>query len=57
MRGWLDRWVPASSGHLLRQRLGRPAQLLHLGGHKTLFYFLPTQETRIASWLERAVAE
>jgi predicted esterase len=55
VRATHDAWVPADTGEALQQQLGDPDRLVHVGGHKTLFYFLPTQSTRIARWLERAV--
>lgn len=52
-----DSWVPRATAQLLRQQLGDPDRLTHLGGHRTLFYFLPSQARRIADWLERAVED
>ena len=51
-----DTWVPADLGELLEDRLGRPDQLWHTGGHGMLFYFLPSQAGWISEWIERAVA-
>lgn len=56
VRATFDEWVPASTGRLLRERLGEPDQLVHLGGHRTLFYFLPSQAGRIADWLQENVS-
>jgi fermentation-respiration switch protein FrsA (DUF1100 family) len=48
-----DTWVPADLGDLLYERLGKPDQLWHTGGHGMLFYFLPGQASWIADWVER----
>ncbi|XVJ58138.1 MAG: alpha/beta hydrolase [Tepidisphaera sp.] len=48
-----DTWVPADLGDLLYERLGKPDQLWHTGGHGMLFYFLPGQAAWIADWVER----
>ena len=55
--GRADTWVPASSGELLYERLGRPDQLVMSGGHELLFYFLPDKAEFIADWVEEATGE
>jgi predicted esterase len=52
--GRADTWVPASSGELLYERLGRPDQLVMSGGHELLFYFLPDKAEFIADWVDEA---
>ena len=54
--GRADTWVPASSGELLYERLGRPDQLVMSGGHELLFYFLPDKAEFIADWVDEAAA-
>jgi predicted esterase len=49
-----DTWVPAHTGELLYERLGRPDRLSISAGHELLFYRLPGQRRRIADWVERA---
>src|SRR5262245_31136353 len=50
-----DTWVPAASGRLLYERLGRPDRMTIAGGHEMLFYFLPGHARAIADWLDRVV--
>ncbi|MCC5786521.1 MAG: alpha/beta hydrolase [Phycisphaerales bacterium] len=54
VRATRDTWVPAETGRLLQKRLGEPSSLIHSGGHRTLFFFLPRHADRITRWLERA---
>ncbi len=49
-----DSWIPASNARRLAERLGSPDRLTHLGGHRSLFFFLPSQASRIGRWLKRA---
>ena len=51
-----DRIVPASTGELLYQRLGRPERWSYLLGHLGLFWWLPHEAGRIADWVEQATA-
>lgn len=48
-----DTWMPARNARLFAERLGSPDRLAHLGGHRSLFFFLPSQANRIGRWLER----
>lgn len=52
VHGSLDRIVPASYGNQLYERLGRPERWSYPLGHALLFWWLPTQATRIADWIE-----
>jgi hypothetical protein len=47
--------VPAATGELLYERLGRPDRLDFSMDHYKLFYFIPDQAPRVADWLERNV--
>ncbi len=51
-----DGIVPAETGEVLYQRLGRPDRLTFLGGHGGLFYLLEGQAERIGGWLKANVA-
>lgn len=51
-----DGIVPAETGEVLYERLGRPDRLTFLGGHGGLFYLLEGQAERIGSWLRKHVA-
>lgn len=46
-----DRAVPASTGDLLYERLGRPERWTYPMGHELIFAALPTQIPRIDKWL------
>lgn len=50
-----DRIVPADSGVLMWERLGRPDRLDFLLDHYELFYFVPGQVPRVARWLDEHV--
>jgi fermentation-respiration switch protein FrsA (DUF1100 family) len=51
----LDRAVPASSGELLWERLGRPERRVFEVGHELLFLGMATQVGPIVDWLDEAV--
>jgi fermentation-respiration switch protein FrsA (DUF1100 family) len=55
VHGGADRAVPAASGDLLWERAGRPERWILPVGHELLFISLPTQVSRIISWLDRQV--
>lgn len=46
-----DRAVPASTGDLLYERLGRPERWTYPMGHELIFAALPTQIPKIDTWL------
>jgi fermentation-respiration switch protein FrsA (DUF1100 family) len=48
-----DDIVPAASGELLYERLGRPERVSYLLGHKGLFWWLPSQAGWVADWVDR----
>lgn len=50
-----DVTVPAETGNVLWDRLGRPCRLDFLLDHYALFYFMPEQAPRVAKWLDRHV--
>jgi predicted esterase len=52
-----DREVPADTGDVLYERLGRPERWVYGGGHSWVFLLLPRLKGEIARWLERAVGE
>ena len=47
--------MPAASGRLLYERLGRPERWSYPLGHYGLFALLPSQSKKIADWVEAAV--
>ena len=49
-----DREVPADTGDLLYERLGRPERWEYDGGHSWVFLILPRLKGEIARWLEGA---
>lgn len=50
-----DRIVPAPTGDLLHERLGRPERWSFNVGHELLFWRLPAYAGDIADWIEEAV--
>lgn len=50
-----DRIVPADTGVLMWERLGRPDRLDFSLDHYELFYFVPGQAPRVARWLDEHV--
>jgi pimeloyl-ACP methyl ester carboxylesterase len=46
-----DKAVPASSGDLLYERLGRPERWAYPFGHEIIFATLPTQIPKIETWV------
>ena len=50
-----DRIVPASTGDELYRRSGRPERWTYPLGHLGLFWWLPTQASRITAWVDDAV--
>lgn len=56
LHGVFDEIVPADTGELLYQRLGRPERVIFTLGHRGLFWRLPTQASMIAEWLDKQTA-
>jgi pimeloyl-ACP methyl ester carboxylesterase len=52
----LDRIIPADTGDLLYQRLGRPERLNFFLGHELLFFRLPAHADLIANWIDDTMA-
>lgn len=48
-----DHIVPADTGTLLYNRLGRPERWRYFFGHLGLFWWLPNEANAIARWLDR----
>lgn len=46
-----DEFVPTKNARILNARIQNLDTLVHIGGHKTLFYFLSQQHGRICSWI------
>lgn len=53
LHGMFDDIVPADTGDLLYERLGRPERLVYTLGHRGLFWRLPSQAGMIERWLEQ----
>ncbi len=53
LHGVFDDIVPADSGDLLYERLGKPERVVFTLGHKGLFWRLPSQSGMIARWFEK----
>lgn len=53
LHGVFDDIVPADSGDLLYERLGKPERVIFTLGHRGLFWRLPTQAGMIARWLNK----
>ena len=56
LSGELDRIVPAHTGDLLYNALGRPERWRYPAGHIALFLGLPLQANRVIDWIEAVVA-
>lgn len=52
-----DRIVPAPTGDLLYERLGRPERWTLPMGHELMFWRLPAYAGEIADWVDRAVQD
>lgn len=52
VHAYWDGWVPEETGEMLYARLGRPDRIGFLGGHSTLFLFLPGRSGQIMDWIE-----
>jgi|TARA_B100001964_G_scaffold240111_1_gene309198 fermentation-respiration switch protein FrsA (DUF1100 family) len=56
LSGELDLIVPAHTGDLLYNALGRPERWRYPAGHIVLFLGLPLQADRVVNWIEGVVA-
>ena len=56
LSGELARIVPAHTGDLLYNALGRPERWRYPAGHIALFLGLPLQANRVIDWIEAVVA-
>jgi len=52
-----DRAVPAATGDLLYQRLGKPERWTYPLGHELIFAALPTQIPRIDRWIKQQLPQ
>ena len=52
-----DKAVPASTGELLYQQLGKPERWTYPVGHEIIFAALPTQVSRIDKWITAHILE
>lgn len=57
LHGVFDDIVPADTGELLYERLGRPERVVMTLGHRGLFWRLPSQAGTIARWLDKVVVD
>ncbi len=57
IHGMFDRIVPASTGHVLYERLARPEKWSYPLGHGGVFYMLPGAAKRLIGWLDHAIAQ
>jgi pimeloyl-ACP methyl ester carboxylesterase len=53
LHGIFDDIVPADTGELLYERLGRPERFVYTLGHRGLFWRLPAQAGLIRRWIDR----
>lgn len=55
LHGIFDDIIPADTGELLYERLGKPERVNFTLGHRGLFWRLPTQAGMIARWLDQQI--
>jgi pimeloyl-ACP methyl ester carboxylesterase len=55
LHGMFDDIIPADTGDVLYERLGKPERVAYTLGHRGLFWRLPTQAGLIARWLDRQI--
>lgn len=53
LHAMFDHIVPADTGTLLYNRLGRPARWRYFFGHLGLFWWLPNEAGAVARWVDR----